>query len=237
MNNEIYRYVPPEEVCAYLPDRMSQLEYVVIPGLTSDRYFDMMRNGWRRFGHMLFKPRCASCTACQPIRVVVDRFRPDRSQRRVYKANEDTELVIGPPTIDDERIDLYWRHHAHHSEQKGWPEPDMGHGVQHMQNIIDGPIAVEEWAYYVAGKLVALSYIDHLREGYSGIYFFHDPEFRDRSLGNWICLSLMEQAKLNGLPYVYLGYFVDGCRSMEYKGRFEPNEVLGADGVWKPFRG
>jgi arginine-tRNA-protein transferase len=236
MNEKIHTYIPPASICAYLPDRLSQLEYRVIPGLTKDRYLQLVQSGWRRFGQMLFKPRCASCNACQPIRVLVDRFNPDRSQRRVQKANHNTELRIGAPIIDAERVTLYFKHHAHHSEQKGWPEPDVGHGIEHMQNIIDGPFPVEEWSYWIEEKLVAIGYIDHLSEGYSGIYFYHDPEFRDRSLGNWICMTMIEQARLNGLPYVYFGYYIAGCRSMEYKGRFEPNQVLDLDGQWKDFK-
>jgi leucyl-tRNA---protein transferase len=236
VNEKDYVYVPPASTCAYLPDRLSQLEYRVVPGLTKDQYMELVRNGWRRFGHMLFRPRCPACTACQPIRTLVNEFKPDRSQRRVQKANRNTELRIIRPTLDRERMALYYRHHAHHAAQKGWPDPNIADGIQHCENIIDGPFPVEEWDYYVDDKLVAVSYIDHLEEGYSGIYFYHDPEFRDLSLGTWICLSLIEQAKLNGHPYVYFGYYIAGCRSMEYKGRFEPNQVLDADGEWKDFK-
>jgi arginyl-tRNA--protein-N-Asp/Glu arginylyltransferase len=230
-------YFPPAHDCAYLPNRLSRLEYRVIPGIQPEQYLQMVQNGWRRFGHYLFRPRCPACTACQPIRTLVDEFKPDRSQRRVAKANADTELRIITPRLDRERIELYYRHHSHHAEQKGWPQPDIGGGIDHCENIINGPFPVEEWDYYVDSKLVAVSYIDHLAEGYSGIYFYHDPAYRDRSLGTWICLSLIEQAKLSGHPYVYFGYFIEGCRSMEYKGRFEPNEVLDTDGLWKRFHG
>lgn len=235
MSRKYFSYIPPETACAYLPDRMSQLEYRVIPDLTPQEYLTLVQNGWRRFGQMLFKPRCAACTACQPIRILVDQFKPDRSQRRVIKANQDTKLIIGKGVLDDERLHLYFKHHAHHAEQKGWPEPE--NGTDHISNILNGPFPVEEWAYFVDGKLVAVSYIDHLDEGYSGIYFYHDPDYRDRSLGNWICLSLIEQAQQNKLPYVYLGYYINGCRSMEYKGRFRPNQVLDSDGVWKDLLG
>ncbi len=237
MSEKFYTYLPPESVCSYLPDRLSQLEYRVIPGLTKDEYMQLVHRGWRRFGQMLFKPRCAACTACQPIRVLVDRFKPDRNQRRVQKANQDLELRIGSPVIDEVRADLYYRHHKHHAVQKGWPNPDFGGGTDHIENIMEGPFPVEEWTYYLDGKLLAVSYIDSLPEGYSGIYFYHDPDFRDRSLGNWICLSLIEQAKLSNFPYIYLGYYIEGCRSMEYKGKFAPNQVLGLDGQWNNFKG
>jgi leucyl-tRNA---protein transferase len=38
------------------------------------------------------------------------------------------------------------------------------------------------------------------------------------------------------LSHVYLGYYVEGCGSLEYKARFQPNEVPGPDGEWVPFR-
>jgi leucyl-tRNA---protein transferase len=38
------------------------------------------------------------------------------------------------------------------------------------------------------------------------------------------------------LPHLYLGYHVAGCRSLEYKANFRPNETLGVDGKWRTFR-
>ena len=35
----------------------------------------------------------------------------------------------------------------------------------------------------------------------------------------------------------YLGYYVAGCRSLEYKARFRPNEILDDEGQWVPFDG
>jgi arginine-tRNA-protein transferase len=72
--------------------------------------------------------------------------------------------------------------------------------------------------------------------GLSAIYFFYEPEERQRSLGTWNVLSLIDEANHRGLPYVYLGYYVEGSRSMEYKGRFAPSELRGDDGVWRAFR-
>lgn len=230
-----HRFIAPLSQCHYLPDQQWQLEYRVKPALTQVAYGDLVRQGWRRFGGYLFRPQCPACTACRPIRVVVEKFEPDRSQRRVIKANSNTTLSIGEPVIDDERLELYHLHHAHHAEQKGWPFPTPDSGFDHIANLADGPIRVQEFSYRVDGKLVAISYIDDVGDGFSGVYFYHHPDYRHLSLGNWICLSLIKQAAVQQKPYVYLGYFIKNCRSMEYKGRFGPNEVLVNGERWEPF--
>jgi len=78
--------------------------------------------------------------------------------------------------------------------------------------------------------------VDALPEGLSAIYFYYDPRERNRSPGTFNVLSILREAAARGLPHVYLGYYVEGCRSLEYKARFCPNEVLGEDGVWRRFR-
>ena len=83
--------------------------------------------------------------------------------------------------------------------------------------------------------MVGVGYVDVLPEGMSAIYFYYDPVERDRSLGTFNVLSVLRAAADRGLPHVYLGYYVEGCRSLEYKGRFRPNEVLGPDGEWETF--
>jgi arginine-tRNA-protein transferase len=75
--------------------------------------------------------------------------------------------------------------------------------------------------------------VDVLPAGLSAIYFYYDPDERRRSLGTWNVLNIIEAAARRGLPHVYLGYFVDGCRSMVYKSQFRPHQLLGPDGVWR----
>ena len=78
--------------------------------------------------------------------------------------------------------------------------------------------------------------MDDLPTGLSAIYFFYDPAERQRSPGTWNVLSLLDHAARRRPSHVYLGYYVAGCRSMEYKARFVPNQVLEADGAWHDFR-
>ena len=72
-------------------------------------------------------------------------------------------------------------------------------------------------------------------EALSAIYCYYDPSDRARSLGTFNLLSLLTGARERGLPHVYLGYYVAGCRSMEYKRKFRPNEVLRPNGTSEAF--
>ncbi|MFX8957477.1 arginyltransferase, partial [Acinetobacter baumannii] len=84
-------------------------------------------------------------------------------------------------------------------------------------------------------RLIGVGFVDPLPIGPSAIYFYYDPELRDRSLGTFNVLSIIDVARRAGLPHVYLGYFVNACRSLEYKAKFRPNETRDVDGVWRPF--
>ena len=69
-------------------------------------------------------------------------------------------------------------------------------------------------------------------DGLAAIYTFYDPELDKRSLGTFAVLLQISQAKKLGLPFVYLGYWIDGCRKMSYKTRFKPLEML-SNGRWR----
>lgn len=83
---------------------------------------------------------------------------------------------------------------------------------------------------------MGVGYVDRLPVGLSAIYFVYEPELRGRSLGVWNVLQILANARKENLPYVYLGYFVEGCPSLEYKAGYRPNQVL-ARGQWQDFRG
>ncbi len=227
-----------QESCSYLPTQSSRLEYEEAPDLTALEYASRLQHGWRRFGASLFRPQCLHCQACQSLRVDVDRFQPNRSQRRNRTRNEgDVELIIGEPKLTRERLSLYDRYHRFQASFKGWDEPIEGDPFSYHQSFLNNPIATEEWCYQFDGKLVGFGFVDHLPGvGLSAIYLIHDPSYRDRGLGTWNVLRLIEECQIRELPHLYLGYFVSGCQSLEYKASFIPNQVLRPDGVWAAFR-
>jgi leucyl-tRNA---protein transferase len=229
-------FTAPLSQCAYLPDRFWQLTYAAIDELTQEEFHILINRGWRKFGNLLFRPTCPECTACQPIRVPVAEFKANRNQRRLIKKNDALiEMRVGEPIVDDSRVDLYIEHHRFHSETRSWPEQYGDEAISSIFNFISGPFPIEEWSYYIDGRLVGIAYIDILPDGFSGVYFYHSPEHREYSLGNWICLTMIRRAQELALPYIYFGYYIKGSISMEYKAAFQPNEVLVADFDWRPF--
>jgi leucyl-tRNA---protein transferase len=226
-------FTTPPTKCEYLPDRLSQLRYEIDRDLDSATYMERLHQGWRRFGYAMFRPDCPSCSMCQSLRVPAEGFQPTRGQRRVWKKNDGAiTLRIGLPAVSPERLALWRRFHRHGELVKGWPH-DAGNtpGV-----ILQTPFAIEEWTYHAGDTLVGVGYVDVLPAGLSAIYFYWDPDQQSRSLGTFNILSLLASARERRLPHVYLGYYVKGCRSLEYKARFAPSEVLRA-GRWEQFAG
>ncbi|GBD36597.1 Putative arginyl-tRNA--protein transferase [bacterium HR36] len=228
------RYFGPPGPCGYLPDQTWRLEYEFVHRLTAEEYQQRLDEGWRRFGHSLFRNHCPHCHACQSLRVLVNEFRPNRSQRRCAKANRGLTLCkICLPSISREKLLLYHRFHDFQTRHKGWPEVEDRGYFAYVASFVENPLPTEEWQYYREGQLVGVGYVDVVPQGLSAIYFFYDPDYRRYSLGTWNILSLIAEAQQRGMPYVYLGYYVAGCRSLEYKAHFRPCEIRRPSGYWE----
>jgi arginine-tRNA-protein transferase len=233
----LFRFHAPPSRCSYLPDQVWQLEYEYVAAITPAEYVARMRAGWRRFGHSLFHNRCPACTSCRSLRVLTAEFHPNRSQRRCWKMNARVvQLCIGQPSATRAKLRLYDRYHAFQSELKGWPLHPAKDTASYAESFVDNPFPTQEWSYYLDDRLVGVGYVDDLPGGLSAIYFFYDPDERQRGLGTFNVLKIIEAARQRGIPHVYLGYYVEGCPSMEYKATFAPNQILHPDGQWRDFR-
>jgi arginine-tRNA-protein transferase len=231
----LFTFVSPPDQCGYLPDRRWQLRYEVVGELTPTEYVARLRAGWRRFGFSLFKPDCPNCRQCRSVRVDVARFHPSEGQRRVRRRNEGVVRVeVGAPAVSDAKLALYDKFHRFQAATKGWPEHGRESATGYLESFVENPFVTQEWSYFLGDRLIGVGYVDRLPVGLSAIYFYYDPDERSRSLGTFKVLSVIAGAAEAGLPHVYLGYFVAGCRSLEYKAKFRPNEVL-RDGKWELF--
>jgi arginyl-tRNA--protein-N-Asp/Glu arginylyltransferase len=233
----VARWTDPPGRCDYQADHICRREYLCVAALQPDEYMEYLRAGWRRFGHTLFRLSCSGPDPCRSLRVDVARFRPDRSQRRARKANDGSvRLRIGAPGVSPEKLALFDRFHAARSETRGWPCHEPYDVREYARSFVLNPFPIQEWCYYLDDALVGVGYVDHLAGGLSAIYFAHEPNYRDRSLGTWNVLCLLDRASALGLPHVYLGYYTEGCPSLQYKARFRPNQSLHPDGHWRENR-
>ena len=233
----IVRWSEPSERCNYGPDHICRREYIFVRALGPDEYMAYLLAGWRRFGHTIFRQICSGRDACRSLRVDVARFCPDRSQRRTRRANEGiVRLRIGSPAVTYEKLALFDRFHAERSEAKGWPAHEPHDAEDYARSFVLNPFLTQEWCYFLDDVLVGVGYVDDLVGGLSAIYFAYDPDYRDRSLGTWNVLNVLDRASALGLPHVYLGYCAESSPSLQYKGRFGPNQTLDPDGTWRDFR-
>ncbi len=230
----IYRYTEQPHPCQYLPDRQSRQEYELVAGISPEEYEARMNAGWRKFGAFLFHPVCSACTECRPIRIPLDRFAPDRSQRRSLKDNADLTVRFAQPTVDETRMALWRRYHAGQAARKGWPSHNRT-SQDYATSFVRNPIPAIEITIYEGETLLAVVLTEITPNVVSGIYHYHDPDRRERGLGTFAMLQTLELALSLGKAYAYFGYYVAGCGSMNYKARFRPCQILGTDSIWRDF--
>jgi arginine-tRNA-protein transferase len=219
--------------CPYLPDREAITEYSYAPELQPREYEELMNQGYRKFGPLFFRPLCQGCRECRPIRIPVDLFQPDRSQRRCWKRNQDLEIRMAPPTVDAQRLDLFQKYHDAQAGRKGWEEQEKD-AQEYAFSFVHNPIPAVEVTMWEGDALRAVLLTEVTPNVVSGIYHFWDPEHTHRGLGTFCMLHTLELARRLEKPWAYFGFYVRGCGSLEYKSRFRPCELMGTDGVWRP---
>ena len=230
------QWTEASETCGYLHDRPSLTQYGLIAEIEPAEYEERMNAGWRKFGPCLLRPICESCTACRPIRIRLDDFEPDRSQRRALKRNADLRICLGQPTVDETRLALWKKYHDAQAGLKGWASHEMS-ADDYVWKFVLNPMPVTEIAIYEEETLRAIVIADVTPNVVSGVYHYHDPDCRDRSLGTFALMETIALAQRLGKRYAYFGYYVAGCSSMEYKSRFRPSEIMDPEGTWQEIQG
>jgi arginine-tRNA-protein transferase len=196
---------------------------------------DLVRDGFRRSQNILYKPACEQCKACISARVVVDRFTPTRSQRRLLKKNRFLSAKLRSPQLTDEQFKLLRCYlDARHSDG-GMANMSLEE-CRSMAEETPVDTAIIEYRMGSSldkdGRLIAASITDILDDGLSMVYSFFDPDLGAQSLGSFMILDHIRLARLKGLPYLYLGYWITDCSKMSYKTNYKPVELL-IGGAWK----
>lgn len=226
MAREFEYFLSEEYDCDYLPQRRAAVHHGLLPRPRPAELEILLQAGWRRFGPLLFRPACQACHECVPLRLPVATFRPSRSQRRARNRCENLTVAMGPPRVDDERLDLYARWHAGRERSRGWDRAPLDADEYARNFAVPGDACAREVTYRDDGKLVGVGLCDETPAAYSAVYFFHDPALARLSLGVNHVVTLVELARRAGKAHVYLGFRVLGCPSMRYKAGYLPHELL-----------
>lgn len=216
--------------CPYLPGRTERKIVTELSGTEAEALHERLsRAGFRRSHNIAYAPVCPGCQACVPIRVVSEDFSPDRTQRRILRANADLTVSEMPARATAEQFTLFQRYQKNRHADGDMAA--MGY-YDYRAMIEDTPISTGILEFRDArDRLLGACLTDWLADGLSAVYSFFDTDQEKRSLGTFAVLWLIGRARSLGLPYVYLGYWVPESRKMAYKARFRPSEIL-ISGAW-----
>ncbi len=226
--------------CPYLPGRDERKVFAHLPLSEGAQVNDALTQiGFRRSQNIAYRPACEGCDACVSARIPVPPYVFSRSERRVLDRNETLTRHLVEAEATMEQFDLLRRYLlARHAEggmsDMTWPDyVAMVEDTAVRTHIIEYRAPSDDRG---PGDLIACVLVDLLADGLSLVYSFYEPTFRQRSLGSFVILDHVVQARIAGLPYVYLGYWVSGSEKMDYKARFKPLEVL-RPGGWTALNG
>src|SRR3954466_7327051 len=232
-------YLTAPSPCPYLPGKEERKVFTHLVGDRASDLNDLLTHGgFRRSQSIAYRPACDACRACVSVRVIVDEFRPTRSMRRIAERNADVigEMRAGIPTSEQ------------YSVFRGYLDARHRDGGMADMTVLDYAMMVEDSHVETriveyrrrgpdssingrgAGELLAVALTDVLGDGLSMVYSFFEAESSARSLGRLLILDHITRARQMGLAYVYLGYWVQGSRKMDYKARFLPQQRLAPDG-------
>ncbi|MDX1780661.1 MAG: arginyltransferase [Thalassovita sp.] len=229
-------YVTAPQACPYLSDRMERKLFTALQGETANALNDSLsQQGFRRSQNVLYRPSCTDCSACLSARIRVDSFKPNKSQRRTLKRNAGLTRRATSPWATEEQYDLFRRYLDDRHADGGMADMDV---FEFAAMVEETPIRtrVIEYVDSETDKLIAVCLTDLLTDGTSMVYSFYDPALTRESLGTYVILDHIAIAREAGLPFVYLGYWVQGSSKMGYKSRFSGLEVF-TGGRWAAFEG
>ncbi len=236
-------FLTAEAPCPYLEGRRERKVFTHLLDADASVINSMLTTaGFRRSQTIAYKPACEGCSACVSVRIPVADFEVKSSLRRIVNRNADLERTIREPMATEPQFALLRRYlEARHAGggMADMDEEDFAAMVE--ETTVDTVLfeyarkpGLEPDGAPISRDPIAVAVTDVIDDGLSMVYSFFEPDADRRSLGTYLILDHVEKAREMGLPFVYLGYWIDGCRKMAYKSRFRPLEALTFDG-WAPF--
>ena len=233
-------YLTAPSPCPYLPGKEERKVFTHLVGERAGELNELLTHGgFRRSQSIAYRPACDACRACVSVRVLADAFRPSRNMRRIMARNADIVGDMRPAAPTSEQYSAFRAYLDARHRDGGMVDMTV---LDYAMMVEDSHVNTRVVEYRRrgpdsritgrgAGDLLAVALTDVLGDGLSMVYSFFEPAEADRSLGTYMILDHIARAREMGLPHVYLGYWVEGSRKMDYKRRFVPQERL-APGGW-----
>ncbi|MCW8899288.1 MAG: arginyltransferase [Gammaproteobacteria bacterium] len=222
--DEIRFMVTPEHKCSYLDDHEA-ITLFVDPNYPVDmnQYSALAKLGFRRSGSNIYRPHCTGCGLCIPVRVPVDEFKPNRSQRRNITINKDIVINVKDAVFNNEHYALYRRYMKGRHAGGGMDndEPDS------YESLIKADWSLSKLLEFrLNEKLMMIAVMDIFVDGVSAVYTYFDPDYSNRGLGVFGILSEVNYIKSLNLDWLYLGYWNPKTNKMSYKSNYQPMEFF-----------
>ncbi len=223
-------YLTAPSPCPYLDGRFERKVFAHLPLSDGATVNDSLTQiGFRRSQNIAYRPACEACDACVSARLPVEPYVFSRSERRILERNGGFTRHLVEAEATAEQFELLRRYlNARHGgggmSDMTWPD--------YVAMVEDTAVRTHVIEYRAPsqdrgpGDLIACALVDLLADGLSLVYSFYEPHLAKNSLGTFVILDHLVQARLTGLPYVYLGYWVRSSPKMDYKSRFRPLELL-----------
>jgi leucyl-tRNA---protein transferase len=216
--------------CSYLPSKLARSRVAIADGASdSGIYAQLIKQGYRRSGSFIYRPDCDKCHACIPVRIIVDQFRPNRTQRRVWKQHQYLRSTQHPLYFDPEHLDLYQRYQK---RRHSGGAMDHDGREQYCNFLLKSNVDSFLITFHEEKQLRMVSIVDQLPDGFSSVYTFFDPDITGSSYGTFNILWQIAQCRIKHLPYLYLGYWIADNQKMRYKINFQPLQSL-LNGQWE----
>lgn len=234
-------YLTAEAPCPYLEGKQERKVFTHLLDADANTINSMLTTaGFRRSQTIAYKPACDGCSACVSVRIPVDTFVPTSSFKRIIKRNRDLKRIAREALATEDQFALLHSYLNDRHANGGMSDMDEDDFSAMVEETTVDTAVLEYWtpsdsddetAVPLARKdLIAASVTDVIDDGLSMVYSFFNPAYAGRSLGTYMILDHVAKAREMGLPYVYLGYWIEDCRKMAYKARFQPLEQLTMDG-------
>jgi len=225
-------FLSSTHTCGYLDDHVAQSIFIdpSVP-LSSLIYSELIKKGFRRSGDDVYRPYCLNCNQCIPVRLMVNQFHPNRSQKRCWQKNINTVATVKPAVFEQDHFQMYLRYQL--ARHNGGDMADASKN-DYIRFLGSSWCDIKFIQFTVNDELAAVTVVDEIENSLSAVYTFFEPKFAAYSLGTYAVLWLIQQAITDHRDYLYLGFWIKSSRKMAYKSNYQPLQLFNGN-QWVDF--